>query len=320
MSTLEIHTNPNAPDDLQAYAAGLLEGNVSAHRIYEFYVNVYRNLSYKSDGSSETYANGNGTRIPPNAHEYLKENEKWVWNMIEKSPDCPYWHLVKLSKIQIFGLYAGQRDAENGRNLSLHQIFLINYQQNIGDIVKYKTKSEKINKKFLESDHCSAFIKVTANNTDLLMAHTSFSLFNTMTRIWKLYDFHYHVNDRSRKPLPVHAVSFSSYPATITSIDDFYQTSKGLVITETTNAVLEPKLYEMYLKPESLIEVYRVLVANRLSWDSEMWVKIFSALNDGTYCNQWMVVDYKKFTPGKPVPDKTFYVAEQIPGDVIYAD
>lgn len=196
----------------------------------------------------------------------------------------------------------------------------MNHQQSLGDFAKYKSKSEKINKKFLENDHCSAFIKVTENNDDLLVAHTSFSGFHTMTRIWKLYDFHYHVNSKSEKPVPSHAISFASYPATIMSMDDFYQTSQGLVITETTNAILNPKLFELYLKPETVIETYRVMVASRLALNAEMWVKIFAANNDGTYCNQWMVLDYKKFTPGKPVPDKVFYVAEQIPGDVIYAD
>lgn len=225
MSTLEVHTNPRVPDGLQAYAAGLLEGNVTAHRIYQYYVNAFRNVSYKADGSSVTYGPANGTLMPPNAIEFLRENERFTWKMIKKSPDCPYWHTIKLAKIQMFGIYAGQKDAPEGRNLSVYQIVMMNYVASLGDFAKYKQKAENVNKKFLEKDHCSAFIKVTENNTDLLVAHTTFSGFHTMSRIWKMYSLHYHVNDRSNKPLPVHAVSFSSYPATIHSVDDWYQTS-----------------------------------------------------------------------------------------------
>lgn len=94
----------------------------------------------------------------------------------------------------------------------------------------------------------------------------------------------------------------------------------NLVITETTNAILEPELYTQHITPKSVIEPLRVMAANRLAWNSEMWVKVFSLLNDGTYCNQFMILDYKLFKPGHPIPDKLFYVAEQIPGDVIYAD
>ncbi|KAK8765066.1 hypothetical protein V5799_032324, partial [Amblyomma americanum] len=31
------------------------------------------------------------------------------------------------------------------------------------------------------------------------------------------------------------------------------------------------------------------------------------------YNNQWMVVDYKKFVPGQPLPDGLLYVLEQLP-------
>ena len=36
--------------------------------------------------------------------------------------------------------------------------------------------------------------------------------------------------------------------------------------------------------------------------------------------SQWMVLDYKKFTPGQPVVPETLWVLEQLPGMVQMAD
>lgn len=44
------------------------------------------------------------------------------------------------------------------------------------------------------------------------------------------------------------------------------------------------------------------------------WVKIFAQYNSGTYNNQWTVVDYKLFEPGKDLPSKdVIWILEQVP-------
>jgi hypothetical protein len=47
-------------------------------------------------------------------------------------------------------------------------------------------------------------------------------------------------------------------------------------------------------------------VANRLAVDGKSWTKIFRRHNSGTYNNQWMVVDYKRFLPNKVVKSVMF--------------
>jgi len=52
----------------------------------------------------------------------------------------------------------------------------------------------------------------------------------------------------------------------------------------------------------------------------EEWSQIFTMYNSGTYNNQWMVVDYKQYTPGQPLNPGLLWVAEQIPGHVESSD
>ena len=54
--------------------------------------------------------------------------------------------------------------------------------------------------------------------------------------------------------------------------------------------------------------------------DGEEWGNIFKKHNSGTYNNQYMVIDYNKFTPGQPLEDGTLWVVEQIPGLVVTGD
>ena len=54
-------------------------------------------------------------------------------------------------------------------------------------------------------------------------------------------------------------------------------------------------------------------MANRLASTAGEWSNLFVMYNSGTYNNQWMVVDYNKFTPGQELEQGLLYVVEQIP-------
>jgi len=59
----------------------------------------------------------------------------------------------------------------------------------------------------------------------------------------------------------------------------------------------------------------RVLVSNRLANTGSEWMKVMEKHNSGTYNNQWMVTDFKKFNPGSNELSKdTLWVGEQLPG------
>jgi hypothetical protein len=70
-----------------------------------------------------------------------------------------------------------------------------------------------------------------------------------------------------------------------------------LTIIETTISNNNPDLFHNII-PISVPEWMRVVVANRLSNSGQEWVNKFFLFNDGTYNNEWMITDYKLFTPG----------------------
>jgi len=84
---------------------------------------------------------------------------------------------------------------------------------------------------------------------------------------------------------------------------------------ETTNEILNTNLYYDVVA-QNVLYWMRVTVACRMSMDGENWALNFANYNSGTYNNQWMVVDYKLYTPGKPLQPNTLWIAEQIPSAV----
>ena len=86
--------------------------------------------------------------------------------------------------------------------------------------------------------HCSLLVKpvwadvdnVNAGASDLLFGHTTWSGFETMTRVYKRYDFPLTL-DGTHGIVPATSLSFSSYPAALFSDDDWIQSSAGLTIS-----------------------------------------------------------------------------------------
>jgi len=64
----------------------------------------------------------------------------------------------------------------------------------------------------------------------------------------------------------------------------------------------------------------RVIVAHRMANNGREWTDVFARYNSGTYNNQWIVVDYKKFTPRNAIQPNTLWILEQIPGFTKSAD
>ena len=77
------------------------------------------------------------------------------------------------------------------------------------------------------SGSCSALIKPLPMNSDLLVGHDTWTTYYSMLRIYKLYDFKFHMSHSDRKSL---YVSDSSYQYTLAPLLSGPQLSRTSII------------------------------------------------------------------------------------------
>ncbi|XP_076841458.1 putative phospholipase B-like 2 isoform X1 [Brachyhypopomus gauderio] len=313
-SYLEVVTNGEYNDTVQAYGAGVVEAAVTSQLIYKQWVNTLM-------GFCSPFKHGVG--FCHRLKEYITSNLQWVREQIEKYRESPYWHQVHLSLLQLQGLedgYNGQVAFPEGQ-LTLNPLGFLLFQMG-GDMEDLEAALNKsIQSRTLGSGSCSALIKLLPGNKDLLVSHDTWNTYQSMLRIMKKYNFSFHIFPKDKAVIPGSTQVFSSYPGSIFSGDDFYILSSGLVTMETTIGNSNPDLWKFVRPSGAVMEWLRNIVANRLARSGKEWVDIFSRFNSGTYNNQWMIVDYKNFIPGAPKMNQgLFTVLEQIPGMIQTAD
>ncbi|XP_037536378.1 putative phospholipase B-like 2 [Nematolebias whitei] len=313
-SFLEITTSSEYNDSIQAYAAGAVEAAVTSTLIYNQWMNTL--VGYCGPFMSES---GYCERLKA----FITINLQWIQTVIESEPTSPYWYQVRLVLLQLKGL----EDSYNDQLLfptgtfSLNPLGFLLFQMG-GDLEDLESALKKSHKSQpLGSGSCSALIKLLPENKDLLVSQDSWTNYQSMLRIMKKYNFAFQTSLLDNNPLPGRIQAFSSYPGSIFSGDDFYILSSGLVTLETTIGNSNADLWKFVQPTDSVMEWLRNIVANRLAATAKEWAEIFGKFNSGTYNNQWMIVDYNHFTPGKTdIKEGLFVVLEQIPGLVLFAD
>ena len=72
-------------------------------------------------------------------------------------------------------------------------------------------------------------------------------------------------------------------PGSISSTDDFFQMSSGLVVMETTNSVFNGSLYNGII-PQTLLSWTRAVVAGTLARSGPEWANLFAQHNRCEAC------------------------------------
>lgn len=310
-----MHTNGDFNDSLQAYASGVAEASVSQELIYMHWMNTVVNycgpFEYEVDYCEKLKS-------------FLEINLAWMQEMMALEKDSVYWHQVRLILLQLKGLEDSYEGSVNFpiRRFSLKPLgFLL--LQLAGDLEDLelalnKTKARHV----LGSGSCSALIKLLPDNEELLVAHNTWSSYQNMLRVVKKYHFSFRQGTHENSaPIPGNKLVFSSYPGVLFSCDDFYIIESKLVALETTIGNRNPKLWQFVYPKGSVLEWLRSMVANRLALNGPSWANLFKKFNSGTYNNQWMIVDYGAFTPGKfKKQSGLLTVLEQLPGMVLVED
>ncbi|XP_022373191.1 putative phospholipase B-like 2 isoform X2 [Enhydra lutris kenyoni] len=273
---LELRTNGRCNDSLQAYAAGVVEAAVSEELIYMHWMNTVVNYC----GPFE-YEVGYCERLK----SFLETNLEWMQEEMELNQGSAYWHQVRLTLLQLKGLedsYEGRMTFPTGRfTIKPLGFLLLQLAGDLGDLepALNKTKTKHV----MGSGSCSALIKLLPGQTDLLIAHNTWSSYQNMLRIIKKYWFQFREDPLENSPLaPGNKVVFSSYPGTLFSCDDFYIMGSGLVTLETTIGNRNPALWKYVQPKDCVLEWLRNVAANRLALDGDAWADIFKRFNSGT--------------------------------------
>ncbi|CAD6197383.1 unnamed protein product [Caenorhabditis auriculariae] len=293
------------PHYVQGYAAGFVEGRVTRDLIDLHIVNTVDDFC---DGAKH---------FCDELGEFLIENLKWMTDQVQQNPEHGYWQQVNLTLNQLFGLIHGYENKVNGgmtlEQLVIHPIYMIQLAGDLEDLAMKFKKPENPKNVYSGPGHCSALVKLLPNNKDILFSHVTWTSYSSMLRIAKKYTF--------KTGDPGSAYSFSSYPASITSTDDFVLTSAKLAILETTIGNYNESSLDL-ITPNAVLTWIRAEVAHRTASSGTQWAETFGKYNSGTYNNQWVIVDYKKFKPGRELqPDHgIIHVIEQMPRHIVHSD
>ena len=148
------------------------------------------------------------------------------------------------------GMYDGyNNNVENDKKLDVVNFFMISSFADAMDSINYNinyNESNKLNFKTMSvSDieeyivthsFCSALVKLSNNSDNIWFGHTSWNTYSINIRIFKEYRFISNKgNEKSKTNI------FSSYPATLSSLDDFYYLDSNLAVMETTNEILNER-------------------------------------------------------------------------------
>ena len=271
---LTIQTNPDHADWLQTYSTGYLEGFLTYELIWAAYKNL--KLFYDIDFDNP----------PQNTTEFIKQQALWALvNIIGRKGD-PYFELLNATTAQAFGVHEGYLAAvkQNNRTdmiLDYMTFYFLTY------IVDYYDVYEKYMGKDVHQPRCSFLMKLTDDS--LFTSHTTWSKYSNLLRVYKVFDF-----NLRNSLVKTKRISFTSYPGSLSSLDDYYVLDGSRVVTETSLSTENSDVYQD-VHPDSVPSWMRVTIANWIASDQESWADAFFSYRSGTGNNQWLMIDYKNY-------------------------
>uniref|UniRef100_U3FA79 Phospholipase B-like n=1 Tax=Micrurus fulvius TaxID=8637 RepID=U3FA79_MICFL len=306
--------NQLVSNEILMYAAGFLEGYLTASRMSDHVANMYHQLI-------------KDVIVEQKVKDFMQKQDEWTRQQIKNNKDDPFWRNAGYIIAQLDGLYMGNLEWAKRQKRTPLTEFEISFLNAIGDLLDLipalSSKSRNDDSPSMsgasnmyewDMGHCSALIKVLPGYENIYFGHSSWFTYAATLRIYKHWDFR--IIDPQTK---TGRASFSSYPGLLVSLDDFYILGSGLIMLQTTNTVFNLSLLKQVV-PESLFAWERVRIANMMADSGKTWAQTFEKQNSGTYNNQYMILDTKKIILRKSIEDGALYIIEQVPNLVEYSD
>ena len=299
-------------DSSKAYAMGFLEGTLTNERIYSHYKNFHNYFLSEYDSNPQIFQFFENFVFQ--ILEYLREKST------ENMDKDPFWQFAHYMYQQIKGLHEGYNISyisQSEKQLSLAQIYMLAASSDMQDIGSYLFRQlphfqqmtpEELERYETLNSHCSAFVKLAKDYSDIYFGHNTWTFYSMMIRIFKEYRFVTNKGNEKAK-----TVAFSSYPGGLASSDEFHIMDSNIASMGTSLNILKQELYDL-ISYESLGSGIRIMIANRLASSAEEWTKIFQRENSGTCNEQAIILDMNKIDlKNTKIEDKALMIIEQMP-------
>ncbi|XP_015379171.1 PREDICTED: putative phospholipase B-like lamina ancestor isoform X2 [Diuraphis noxia] len=308
---LEVETQAEYPDYVQAKAAGYLEGSLTWRMIYWHWKNTVENTCIGRKNFCE--------RI----RKYLEENAEEIKRTAKRRGESdPFWHQVDMFYMQLKALEDGWRFGvkRSRQDIDIPSVDFL-WMNIMPDLKNFEQKWNASKDFNPDKPPLSATLVkiINTNPIDFVLAQSTSRYYGSMLRIQKRYNFGFHETESVDSALVNgKIVEFSSYPGSIYSQDDFYKITKKGSVSETIVIGTElqnnnRQLWEKIMKTDQVLLGARTMAANRLASNSKKWYEVFSRNNSGTGNKQWLIISTNSTSIA-------FGVIEQMPGIVSYEE
>ncbi|XP_058459265.1 putative phospholipase B-like lamina ancestor [Malaya genurostris] len=315
-SQVELESQPEYPDNIQAFAAGMLEGALSWHTIYLHWMNTI-NAECTRDDQSEEFCDW--------LRRIVTTNMETVKKMADmKSKHDHYWYQVGLFYDQLdgmeFGFRKGVRRSRMEYEIPMEDFLLMNSAVDIRDLKAYYMNFlDGHSGLYVEPNKGILLLKILEDNGGLvkiLMGHASDGSYSSMLRVVKKYTLNYHFSSEASvdRVVPSTNIVFTGFPAALSSMDDFYMLSGKRHEMVTAGVKIENDNLNLWTKIDLVRSVSlgpRVMASNRLAHSGRVWAKYF-ARSPSTGAKQWLVVDMKRLNHKANVTDESAETEETL--------
>lgn len=308
-SQLELESQQEFPDKIQAFAAGMLEGALSWHNIYLHWSNTVH-AECSRDDESEEFCDW--------LRKVITTNVETVKKMADmKSDHDHYWYQIGLFYDQLdgleFGFRKGVRRSRQDHEIPMEDFLLMNSAVDIRDLkAYYMNYLDGESGLQLEPVKGMMLLKILESGgglVKLLLGHTSDGSYASMLRMVKKYTLRYHFSEDCSvdRVVPSTNIVFTGYPAVLASLDDFYMLSGDRHRMVTAGIKIANDNLNLWTKIDLVRSVAlapRVMATNRLAHSGRVWAKYF-ARSPSTGAKQWLIVDLKRLNRGLNVTDES---------------
>lgn len=300
LSFLEIETQSGYKDHHQAFAAGILEGSLTWMSIYAQWTNTIRTFCERND-ENQQFCDWLRAVVLNNYKNVLKLSK-------ETDKNDYYHHQVFLFYHQLLGIEAGfKKGVKRARfdyEIPFIDLLLLNARVEIEDLKIYYNEfvaDHDYDKLDINPRVGKMLLKILLNEEShpkIFLGHSSDGDYTAMLKIVKTYRFNYHHGPDAASRLVTNTdITFTSYPGSIASSDDFYiamgKHTRIIVGGITLKHHKSAKLLHGVDLEGTIFSSARVMAATRLSHNGKFWARVMTRDPD-VGAKQWLVIDEKR--------------------------